>query len=82
MALVVAAKVVFDEDVYLGDFRDHLPWLDVDLSRQEATFLEMIDYGTVVKSKQFAEYYYALLDVHSPPRNSPPADGRTLEFDC
>ena len=83
VALVVAAKVVFDEDVYLGDFRDHLPWLDVDLSRQEATFLEMIDYGTVVTSKQFAEYYYALLDVHSPPRNSPPADGRrTLEFDC
>lgn len=86
VSLVVATKIVFDEEVYLGDFRDHLPWLDIDLSRQEATFLEMIDYGTVVTSKEFAEYYYALLDVHSPPRPSPIADGprspKQLAFDC
>ena len=41
IAMVIACKVVFDEDIYLGDFRDNLPWLDVDLSGQEAVFEEV-----------------------------------------
>ena len=66
VALIVASKVVFDEEVFLGDFRERLPWLEACLSTQEAIFLEMIKYSTVIKSRQYAEYYYALLDVYKP----------------
>jgi|TARA_B110001469_G_C9585273_1_gene290323 hypothetical protein len=64
IALVIASKVVFDEDVFLGDFRANIAWLndDVDLSEQEAVFLSMIDYNTMVNPRQYAQYYYALLD--------------------
>ena len=62
MALVIASKVVFDEDVFLGDFRANIAWLNVDLAEQEAVFLSMIDYNTMVNPRQYAQYYYALLD--------------------
>ena len=66
VALVIAAKVAFDEHVFLGDFRERLAWLDADLAKQEAVFLDMIDYSTVVKARQYAHYYYALLDTVAP----------------
>ena len=72
VAMVIASKVVSDEDVYLGDFRENIPWLDVDLSGQEAVFLSLLDYTTLVKARQYAQYYYALEDlVRGHP--SPPA---------
>ena len=73
IAMVIACKVVFDEDIYLGDFRDNLPWLDVDLSGQEAVFLNLIDYTTIVKARQYAQYYFALGDLMRPPKPAPPA---------
>ena len=72
IALVIASKVVFDEDVFLGDFRANIAWLDVDLSEQEAVFLSMINYNTVVNARQYAQYYYALLDQAALPPPSPP----------
>ena len=74
MALVIASKVVFDEDVFLGDFRSKIAWLNhnVHLSEQEAVFLSMIDYNTMVNPRQYAQYYYALLDQAALAPPAPP----------
>lgn len=74
MALVIASKVVFDEDVFLGDFRAKIAWLNhyAHLSEQEAVFLSMIDYNTMVNPRQYAQYYYALLDQAALAPPAPP----------
>ena len=74
MALVIASKVVFDEDVFLGDFRSKIAWLshNVHLAEQEAVSLSMIDYNTMVNPRQYAQYYYALLDQAALAPPAPP----------
>ena len=37
----------------------------------EAVFLSLINYSTVIGRKQFAKYYYALLDVAPPSPGAP-----------
>jgi len=64
-ALIVSSKVVFDEKVYLQDYRDVLTSLELHVvSKQETAFLELLGYRTVVRRAQYAKYYFALLDVH------------------
>ena len=57
-------KVVYDEKVYLADYRDQLPEYCLDAaSKQERAFLEMIGFNTNVRRGLYARYYYALEDV-------------------
>ena len=61
IAIIVASKVVYDEKVFLADYRDQLPQFRLDnASAQEATFLGLIGYNTTVRRGQYARYYYAL----------------------
>ena len=63
-AIVVSTKVVFDETVFLADFRDRLPSLRLGrAAEQEGVFLSLINYSTTVRTAQFARYYFGLLDV-------------------
>ena len=63
-AIVIASKVVYDEKVFIADYRDQLPEFCLDASsRQEVVFLTVVNYGTVVRRGQYAKYYYALEDV-------------------
>jgi len=41
------------------------------LPQLEAIFLSLINYSTVIGRKQFAKYYYALLDVAPPSPGAP-----------
>jgi hypothetical protein len=66
ISLVVASKVVFDENICLIDCLWLLPELSIDLKvakEQEAVFLSMLDFRTVVRREQYARYYYAMQDV-------------------
>jgi hypothetical protein len=64
MAIVVASKVVYDEKVFLADYRDQLPHLCLDeASTQERAFLTSLSFNTTVRRGQYAKYYYALEDV-------------------
>ena len=63
-AIIVASKVVYDEKVFLADYRDQLPGLSLDAaSAQELKMLEVIRYNTSVRRGQYATYYYALEDI-------------------
>ena len=65
MAIVIASKVVYDEKVFLADYREQLPELCLTAaSSQEVAFLELIKFNTIVRRGQYAKYYYALEDVH------------------
>ena len=64
MGIVVASKIIYDEKVFLADYRDQLPLLKVtNAPEQERTFLAQIGYNTTVRRGQYAKYYYALEDV-------------------
>lgn len=64
MAIVIASKVVYDEKVYLADYRDMLPEFCLDAaSAQELELLKLVNYNTTVRRGQYARYYYALEDV-------------------
>lgn len=61
IAIVIASKVVYDEKVFLADYRDQLPDLNLEhASAQELAFLELVGYNTTVRRSQYAKYYYAL----------------------
>ena len=75
IAIVVASKVVYDEKVYLADYREMLPELCLDAaSAQELELLKLVNYNTTVRRGQYARYYYALEDVA---RNQP--SGQAIE---
>lgn len=64
MAIVIASKVVYDEKVFLADYRDQLPQYCLSAApTQERAFLELIGFNTNVRRGQYAKYYYALEDV-------------------
>jgi hypothetical protein len=64
LAIIVASKVVYDEKVFLADYRDMLPELALDgLAAQEIAFLRLVGYNTSVRRAQYAKYFYALQDV-------------------
>ena len=64
MSIIVASKVVYDEKVFLADYREQLPELCLDdVSAQELAFLTLINFNTSVRRGQYAKYYYALEDV-------------------
>ena len=64
MSIIVASKVVYDEKVFLADYREQLPELCLDgISAQELAFLTLINFNTSVRRGQYAKYYYALEDV-------------------
>ena len=64
MAIVVASKVVYDEKVFLADYREMLPMYNLTLApQQELAFLDLVAYNTTVRRGQYARYYYALEDV-------------------
>ena len=67
MALVVASKSVYDEKILLTDYTKMLgPHMALSLKalqQQERCFLHMLNFSTVVYRQQYAQYYYALLDV-------------------
>ena len=64
MGIVVASKIIYDEKVFLADYRDHLPLLNLsNAPAQERAFLAQIGYNTTVRRGQYAKYYYALEDV-------------------
>ena len=75
MAIVVASKVVYDEKVYLADYREQLPQYNLKHApQQELAFLELINYNTTVRRGQYAKYYYALevrCTPHGDPNNLP-----------
>lgn len=63
-AIVVASKIVYDEKVYLADYRDQLPQLCLDdAATQEVAFLNLLSFNTTVRRGQYAKYYYCLEDV-------------------
>ena len=63
-AIIVASKVVYDEKVFLADYYDQLPDLELSSAPQlEIAFLTMINYNVTVRRGQYAKYYYALEDV-------------------
>jgi len=64
MAIAIASKVVYDEKVFLADYRDQLPQYCLSAApTQERAFLELINFNTNVRRGQYAKYYYALEDV-------------------
>lgn len=64
IAIVIASKVVYDEKVFLSDYREMLPELCLDAAAvQELELLKLISYNTTVRRGQYAKYYYALEDV-------------------
>ena len=64
MSIVVASKVVYDEKVYLADYREQLSEFSlVSAPKQESAFLGLCGYSTTVRRGQYAKYYYALEDV-------------------
>ena len=63
-ALIVASKVVYDDKVFLADYKDQLPCFNLSqISAQEIVFLNAIDFNTTVKRCLYARYYYSLEDV-------------------
>ena len=63
-AIVVASKIVYDEKVYLADYREQLSEFSlVSAPKQESAFLGLCGYSTTVRRGQYAKYYYALEDV-------------------
>jgi hypothetical protein len=76
MSLVIASKSVYDERVLLTDFTKELaPYLTLTLKtlqQQERYFLGLLDYATVVYRRQYAQYYFALLDVAEAAGRQPP----------
>ena len=64
MAIVVASKVVYDEKVFLADYREQLPrYCLKHAPQQELAFLTLLGYNTTVRRGEYARYYYALEDV-------------------
>ena len=64
MAIVVASKVVYDEKVFLQDYREQLPQYCLEhATQQEMGFLTLLGYNTTVRRGQYAKYYYCLEDV-------------------
>lgn len=64
VALIIASKSVYDESMHLSDFRERLPQLNLaHLADQEVAFLIAINYDVLVQRRQYAQYYFALLDV-------------------
>ena len=64
MAFVVASKIIYDEKVFIADYRDQLPHLNLaHASEQELIFLTQINFNTTVRRGQYAKYYYGLEDV-------------------
>ncbi|KAG8465621.1 hypothetical protein KFE25_002928 [Diacronema lutheri] len=66
-ALIIACKLYFDEDVYVGDFT-RLALGDDDrtvepLVRCEVGFLQHISYVMIVRPRTFAQYLYALKNL-------------------
>lgn len=75
MAIVLASKIVYDEKVFLADYRQQLPQYDLKYApQQELAFLDLVGYNTTVRRGEYAKYYYAL-EVRA--RASP---GLTLHF--
>ena len=75
MAIVVASKVVYDEKVFLADYREQLPQLNLKgAPQQELAFLALIGYNTTVRRGQYAKYYYAL-EVRARHTNDPGRPG-------
>lgn len=61
MAIVIASKTIYDEKVFLADYRTQLPYLNLEqASVQERDFLTLIGFNTNVRRGQYAKYYYAL----------------------
>jgi hypothetical protein len=61
MAIVVASKVVYDEKVFLADYREQLPQYRLNhVPQQELAFLGLLNYNSTVRRGQYARYYYAL----------------------
>ena len=62
---MIASKVIYDEKIYLADYREQLePRMSLSrVPQQEAHFLHLLDYITIINPRQYAQYYYALLDV-------------------
>lgn len=64
IAIVVASKIIYDEKVFLADYRNQLPHYNLTYAtEQERAFLLQIGYNTTVRRGQYAKYYYALEDV-------------------
>ena len=64
MAIVVSSKVVYDEKVFLADYREQLPHYQLErATQQELAFLTLLAFNVTVRRGQYARYYYALEDV-------------------
>lgn len=62
-AAILSTKVLYDEKVYLGDFRSALPEFRLEhIGAAEIKFLQLIGFRTLVSSQEYARYYYALRD--------------------
>lgn len=64
ISIIIASKVVYDEKVFLADYREMLPELCLGAAAaQELELLKLVGYSTTVRRGQYAKYYYALEDV-------------------
>ena len=55
VAIVIASKVVYDEKVFLADYREQLPALRFDeMPARELAFLNLINFNTSVRRGQYA----------------------------
>jgi hypothetical protein len=64
VALLIAMKATYDEDTFLADCQEAIPGIELHVTNeQEAAFLTMIGFNTLIRRGQYAKYYYALQDV-------------------